>query len=88
MSAAPQASGAASKGYTGAYAPASDNAPSPVFNGPLPETTTGSGLNVVAQDGVSTKTVKAVPCGLVARETDGSTTCVGISDEIPKRKRR
>ena len=85
---APQASGPAPKGYTGAYAPGSDNAPTPIFNGPLPETTTGSGLNVVAQDGVSTKIVKAVPCGLAARETDGTTTCVGISDEKLRRRRR
>jgi hypothetical protein len=48
----------------------------------------GPGLNVVGPDGVSTKTVKAVPCGSVARETDGFTTCVGISDESPARKRR
>jgi hypothetical protein len=33
---------------------------------------------VVASDGISTKTVKAVPCGTVARETDGSTTCIGF----------
>jgi hypothetical protein len=84
----PQTGSPAPKGYTGAYAPASDNSPAPVFNGPLPESTTGSGLNVVAEDGVSTQTVKAVPCGLVARETDGSTTCVGISDEKRQRRRR
>ena len=84
----PQAGGPAPKGYTGAYAPASDNTPTPIFNGPLPETTTRSGLNVVARDGVSTRTVEAVPCGLAARETDGTTTCVGISDETPRRRRR
>jgi hypothetical protein len=37
-----------------------------------------TGLDVVAEDGVSTKTIKAVPCSVAARETDGTTTCVGI----------
>jgi len=46
-----------------------------------------TGLDVVAEDGVSTKTVKAVPCSTAARETDGSTTCVGIPG-APERKRR
>jgi hypothetical protein len=46
-----------------------------------------TGLDKVAEDGVSTKTVKAVPCGKAARETDGTTTCVGIPD-TPERKRR
>ncbi len=46
-----------------------------------------TGLDVVAEDGVSTKTVKAVPCSTAARETDGSTTCVGIPGG-PERKRR
>jgi hypothetical protein len=45
----------------------------------LPGTTTG--LDKVGDDGISTKTVKAVPCGAAARETDGFTTCVGIPDE-------
>ena len=31
-----------------------------------------------ADDGISTRTVKAVPCGTAAHETDGSTTCIGI----------
>lgn len=77
----------AAKGYTGAYAPAG-TPPAPYSTGPLPLANTGPGLNVVGPDGVSTKAVKAVPCGSVARETDGSTTCVGISDESPGRKRR
>lgn len=38
------------------------------------------GRNVVASDGVSTRTVKAVPCGKAARETDGVTTCIGIPE--------
>jgi hypothetical protein len=44
-----------------------------------------TGLDKVASDGVSTKTVKAAPCGAAARETDGFTTCVGIPAE-PARK--
>jgi hypothetical protein len=83
-----QPSTPSTQGYTGAYAPASDNAPAPFFKGPLPEATAGPGLNKVAEDGVSTKTVKAVPCSAFARETDGMTTCVGISDEVVRRKRR
>ena len=51
----------------------------------LPGTQTG--LAKVAEDGFSTKTVKAVPCSTSARETDGTTTCVGIPDP-PARKRK
>jgi hypothetical protein len=67
-------------GYTGAYvsAPALGAAPSPPVAGPLPEAVTGPGLNVVGRDGVSTKTVRAIPCSTVAQETDGTTTCVGL----------
>src|SRR5229473_3385959 len=55
--------------------PIGDVVPQP--GGPLnPGTQTG--LDVVADDGISTKTVKAVPCSTAARETDGTTTCVGI----------
>ena len=73
----PQATAPAAKGYTGAYAPAG-TPPTPYSTGPLPESDQGPGLNVVAPDGVSTRRVKAVPCSTAARETDGSTTCVGI----------
>lgn len=73
----PRASEPAAKGYTGAYAPAG-TPPTPYSTGPLPEADQGPGLNVVAPDGVSTRRVKAVPCSIAARETDGSTTCVGI----------
>ena len=66
-----------------AGSPGSDVVPQP--GGPLnPGTQTGR--DVVASDGISTKTVKAVPCSTVARETDGSTTCIGIPD-APERKR-
>lgn len=39
---------------------------------------TDTGLNQVGSDGLSTKTVPARPCTTYARETDGTTTCVGI----------
>ena len=89
---APQAGESAPKGYTGAYAPAG-TPPTPYSTGPLPQSSAGPGLNTVAPDGVSTRTVKAVPCGTVARETDGTTTCVGIPDrasgnQSPGRRRR
>lgn len=47
-----------------------------------------TGLAKVAEDGVSTKTVRAVPCSTAARETDGTTTCVGIPDQSRKSRRR
>lgn len=83
----PRANEPASKGYTGAYAPAG-TPPTPYSTGPLPLSSAGPGLNVPGPDGVSTRTVKAVPCGTVARETDGFTTCVGIPDQSPTRRRR
>ena len=76
-------------GTPGTGAPVPSGAPSPLpFGGPLPEVNTGPGLNIVGPDGVSTKTVKAVPCSLAARETDGTTTCVGISEGAKAKKRR
>jgi hypothetical protein len=47
-------------------------------------------LDKVGDDGVSTKTVRAVGCGTAARETDGTTTCVGIPEDgaIAKKNRR
>jgi len=41
-----------------------------------PSSTTG--LARPAEDGVSTNTVSAKPCSTAAKETDGTTTCVGI----------
>ena len=70
----PRASEPASKGNT--YVPAT-----------LPRANIGPGLNVPGPDD-STKTVKAVPCSTAARETDGSTTCVGIPDKRAKAKNR
>jgi hypothetical protein len=73
----------------GTGAPAQSGAPSALpFGGPVPEVNAGPGLNIVGPDGVSAKTVKAVPCSTAARETDGSTTCVGISEKGAKAKNR
>jgi hypothetical protein len=74
-------------------------APSPAINGqtqqqpvaatdvrgvaePAPSSSTG--LSKIADDGVSTKIVRAKPCSIAAQETDGTTTCVGI----PSKQRR
>jgi hypothetical protein len=65
----------APKGYIGAYGP---DAPDRAFGGPVPEVYSGPGLDIVGPDGNSTKVVKAVPCSTSARETDGTTTCIGI----------
>jgi hypothetical protein len=66
-----------------AGAPGPNVVPQP--GGPLnPGTQTGR--DVVASDGISTETVKAVPCSTVARETDGSTTCIGIPDRPARRR--
>jgi hypothetical protein len=69
------------QGYTGAYGP--PGPATPYSKGPLPEIDTGTGRTIVEPDG-STKTVKAAPCGSVARETDGITTCIGIPDKKSK----
>jgi hypothetical protein len=68
-------------GYAGAYvpAPASGAVSDQPVGGRFPEAVTGPGLNIVGPDGVSTKTVRAVPCSTAAQETDGTTTCVGLS---------
>ncbi len=51
---------------------------------PLPLPSSSAGLNKTASDGVSTTTVPAVPCSTSARETDGTTTCVGIPGPIDR----
>jgi hypothetical protein len=53
--------------------------PAPYGTDHAPEASMGPGLNVTGSDG-STRTVKAVPCTVSSRETDGFTTCVGIPD--------
>lgn len=40
-----------------------------------------TGLAKPADNGVSTKIVPAQPCSAAAKETDGTTTCVGIPDK-------
>ena len=73
---------ASTVGVAPAGSPGPDVVPEP--GGPLnPGSQTGR--DVVASDGISTKTVKAVPCSTVARETDGTTTCIGIPD-APERR--
>jgi len=72
-------------GYSGAYAPAETPKPPPPSTGPLPQFDNGSpGLDVLGPD-ETTKSVRPVPCGVAAHETDGTTTCVGIEDT--KRRR-
>src|SRR5439155_19031553 len=78
---APEAKEPPPKGYTGAYQPAG-TPPKPYSTGPLPTVGAGPGLDKVGADG-STKSVKAVPCTTFAKETDGSTTCIGIPDPSP-----
>jgi len=80
----PAASQPAAKGNTGAYTPGPT---SPYYTGPLPPEPSGPGLIVTGPDG-STRTVKAVPCSVSARETDGFTTCVGIPDRQPRDGKR
>ena len=69
----------APKGYIGAYGP---DAPNKAFGGPVPEVYPGPGLDKVGPDGISTKVVKAAPCSTAARETDGTTTCIGIPGPV------
>ena len=59
----------------------------PKVGGPL-ISQSDRGLSKVAPDGVSTKIVRAVPCSTAARETDGTTTCVGIPEGSARAKRR
>jgi hypothetical protein len=59
----------------------------PEVGGPL-ISQSDTGLNKVAPDGVSTKTVGAVPCSTAAHETDGTTTCIGIPEGSAGAKNR
>jgi hypothetical protein len=61
-------------------------AKAPEVGGPL-NPATDAGLAKVAPDGVSTVIVPAVPCSRSARETDGTTTCVGIPGPIRRARR-
>jgi hypothetical protein len=73
------ASGASAPNAVGAASPPPGGPPQ--IGGPLLPAT-DHGLDKVGSDGVSTRTVRAVPCSAAARETDGSTTCVGIPGSI------
>jgi hypothetical protein len=55
--------------------------PAPQVGGPL-ISHSDTGLNKVGEDGVSTKTVRAVGCSIAARETDGTSTCIGIPGPV------
>jgi hypothetical protein len=46
-----------------------------------------TGLAKPGPDGVSTVIVAARPCGVAARETDGTTTCIGIPGRSPNLSR-
>jgi hypothetical protein len=89
----PTTSGGVIGGYTGAP-PAGAGVPPPInaqstppivpdgvqgFAAEQPGSRTG--LAKPADDGVSTKIVPARPCSTAAKETDGTTTCVGIPDK-------
>jgi hypothetical protein len=75
-----QTNAPAPQGYIGAYGPDSANKP---VGGPVPDVYPGSGRDEVGPDGISTKVVKAAPCSTTARETDGTTTCIGIPGPVP-----
>jgi hypothetical protein len=59
--------------------PPASPTPTPYSTGALPQIDSGHGRDVVGPDD-TTRTVKAVPCSTSARETDGTTTCVGIPE--------
>jgi len=83
----PPAAGDSSGAAPAVTAPPSTVGAAPPAGSPLnPETAVG--LDKVGDDGVSTKTVKAVPCSTAARETDGTTTCIGIPETDSTRSRR
>jgi hypothetical protein len=69
----------APKGYIGASGADAPNRP---FGGSEPDVYPGPGLDKVGSDGISTEVVKAAPCSTAARETDGTTTCIGIPGPI------
>lgn len=66
----------------GSAAVAQTDAPKDYIGGPVPEVHPGPGLDKVGPDGISTKVVRAVPCSTAARETDGTTTCIGIPGPV------
>jgi hypothetical protein len=78
----------------GEAAPSTAPPPSPPTAGAAPAEGspmlpgTQTGLDKVADDGISTKTVPSVRCSTSAKETDGTTTCVGIPEGSLKSNRR
>jgi hypothetical protein len=56
------------------------NAPLAVQGVAAEEPFSATGLAKPGADGVTTKIVPARPCSRAAKETDGTTTCVGIPD--------
>jgi hypothetical protein len=65
-------------------APQGPDGPNPALGGPVPEVYPGPGRDEVGPDGISTKVVRAAPCSTAARETDGTTTCIGIPGPVPR----
>jgi hypothetical protein len=55
------------------------------YTGPLPEVYPSIGRSVEGPNN-TTLIVKAVPCTVAARWTDGTTTCVGIPDSFRKNR--
>jgi hypothetical protein len=79
--AAPPQGQPAPQGYTGAYGPSGPT--TPYSTGPLPEVSSSTGRSVEGPNN-TTVIVKAAPCPVAARGTDGTTTCVGIPDRFKK----
>jgi hypothetical protein len=88
---AQQTTGTINSGSAPAAAPPPPAMPltgaAPEVGGPL-ISQSETGLSKVAPDGVSTKIVRAVPCRTAARETDGTTTCIGIPEGSAGAKNR
>jgi hypothetical protein len=72
-----------SQGYTGSYGP--PGPPTPYYTGPLPDVFSATGRSIEGPDN-TTVIVKAVPCTVASRWTDGTTTCVGIPDWFRKKR--
>lgn len=70
--------------------PAPPAAPTPSAAGVTapPAAPRSAGADSADKDVNSTASVKPVPCGRFARETDGSTTCIGIPEPGSRAKRR
>src|SRR5262249_53858990 len=79
----PPQSQPAPQGYTGAYA--APGPATPYSTGPLPEVFPSRGRSIEGPNN-TTVIVKAVPCTVVARWTDGATTCIGLPDKPGKNR--